>query len=664
MAGSASIAVIAWSLARRDARAGRDADRERLAPTDTSAASGAAATPAARPLFGQRGWLALAFVSGFNVLGLEILAIHLCSQVLHNSTYTFATVLVVVIASLAVGAFIVQRLRLDGARAAAAAALVLLLTACAAALVPRVFVALTNGLQPFGGGVASIGGYVLRILGLGAVVLCPVFVLAGWVFPLVLSGVESTQRASADSAVGALWGRLLGANAAGALTGLVVASFIALPALGLWLSFTLWSVIAFAVAAFVAPRTQPQRRARVRLAIAAAATIVALLAGFPAGLPVAALRPGDVLLDVRAGADGIAAAVALQSDAPDMPPDRRIKLNNTYSLGGTANAAQQFRMGLLPLLLHPQPRRAGYIGIATGITVAAGLRDPAVERVTAVELSPEVTALACQYFADANANLCTDPRARIVVEDGRLFFRATRDTFDVVVGDLFVPWQAGTANLYTREHFEAVRAHLAPGGLFAQWLPLFQLDPVGYFGIAATFTAVFPNAWIAVSDFQPYAPALALIGWRDAGGAPAAAVLAARCRQVQALQRLAEPMLNQDRRRRRIPRRPGGARAAARRHSAAHARSPLAGRARAARAAHPAGTVVRRRPARELLAAGRSRGAGHTSARAARAIGAHVYMRSQSAWSARASNAGWRGTKLSPRCRCPRMCSRCRIPNA
>jgi spermidine synthase len=200
-------------------------------------------------------------------------------------------------------------------------------------------------------------------------------------------------------------------------------------------------------------------------------------------------------------------------------------------------------MGLLPLLLHPAPRRTGYLGIATGITAAAALRDPAVQRVTAVELSPEITALACLHFADANADLCSDPRARVVVEDGRLFFRATRDTFDVVVGDLFVPWQAGTANLYTREHFAAVRAHLAPGGLFAQWLPLFQLDPVGYFGIVATFLEVFPNAWIAISDFQPYAPALALVGWRDDGGAPSAAVIEARCTQVRPLARLREPML-------------------------------------------------------------------------------------------------------------------------
>jgi len=66
---------------------------------------------------------------------------------------------------------------------------------------------------------------------------------------------------------------------------------------------------------------------------------------------------------------------------------------------------------------------------------------------------------------------------------------------------------------------------------------------VGFFGIATTFKEVFPNAWLAVADFQPYSPAIALIGWRDADGAPSYETLEARCAQVQPLTRLGEPML-------------------------------------------------------------------------------------------------------------------------
>jgi hypothetical protein len=84
---------------------------------------------------------------------------------------------------------------------------------------------------------------------------------------------------------------------------------------------------------------------------------------------------------------------------------------------------------------------------------------------------------------------------------------------------------------------------LGSGGLFAQWLPLFQLDALGFQGIAATFESVFPGAWLVLADFQPYNPAVALIGWRDTGGAPSRAVIAARCRQTSPLATMREPML-------------------------------------------------------------------------------------------------------------------------
>ena len=52
---------------------------------------------------------------------------------------------------------------------------------------------------------------------------------------------------------------------------------------------------------------------------------------------------------------------------------------------------------------------------------------------------------------------------------------AAGKTYDVIVGDLFLPWRRGTALLYTVEQFEAAKARLAPGGLFAQWMPLYQM---------------------------------------------------------------------------------------------------------------------------------------------------------------------------------------------
>ncbi len=527
MLGSLGLAVVAL-------RAGA-----RWAATSTAAAQPPASRPRPHKVAKQRAstpawsaatkaWLGVAALSGFLVLGFEILGLHLFSQVLHNSSYTFASVLVVVIVALAVGALVTQRWSVDERSAWLRLGVLLLLAGCAAAVLPRLFLSLTNGMRPFGGGSGGFANYILGLLGTAALVLGPPFVLLGWVFPLVLAG-------SGRGAVGAIWGRLLAVNAAGALLGLMLANHVAMPMLGLWGALFAWSIAMLAGGACVALRL-PGRSARFGM-LALVALGAGLLALTPPGsLPMAYLERNERVVAWRAGAAGVAAVI-------DQPQDRRIKWNNTYSLGGSTNAAQQARLGYLPLLLHPAPRYTAFIGAATGITASSALRDPAVETLTAIELSPQTMALACEYFRQWNADLCNDRRTRTVVEDGRLFFRATQDSFDVVVADLFVPWRSGVANLYTREHFQSVRRRLRHGGLFAQWLPLFQLDAQGFWGIAATFCDVFPNAWLAIADFQPSSPGVVLIGWRETSGAPDTDVLAKRCVELGALPVLREPLL-------------------------------------------------------------------------------------------------------------------------
>src|SRR6185436_19844994 len=98
-----------------------------------------------------------------------------------------------------------------------------------------------------------------------------------------------------------------------------------------------------------------------------------------------------------------------------------------------------------------------------------------VETIDAVELLPEVADLARRHFGAANLGLLEDRRVRLVCDDARTFVRGHSGEYDVIVGDLVVPWRAGESALYTAEHFAHARAALAPHGLFCQWLPAYQL---------------------------------------------------------------------------------------------------------------------------------------------------------------------------------------------
>jgi spermidine synthase len=64
----------------------------------------------------------------------------------------------------------------------------------------------------------------------------------------------------------------------------------------------------------------------------------------------------------------------------------------------------------------------------------------------------------------------------------------------------------GTAALYSREYFEAVKQHLKPGGMFTLYVPLYETDEPTIRSELATFFDAFPNGtlWANLRDGQGY----------------------------------------------------------------------------------------------------------------------------------------------------------------
>ena len=94
------------------------------------------------------------------------------------------------------------------------------------------------------------------------------------------------------------------------------------------------------------------------------------------------------------------AAVSVVSDA------RRhihLKVNNHYQMGGTSSVYSDRRQAHIPLLLHPEPQKALFLGLGTGVTFAAAADYPGLEAV-AVELVPEVIDV-IHYFEPVTGKL-------------------------------------------------------------------------------------------------------------------------------------------------------------------------------------------------------------------------------------------------------------------
>jgi spermidine synthase len=190
----------------------------------------------------------------------------------------------------------------------------------------------------------------------------------------------------------------------------------------------------------------------------------------------------------------------------------KVRQNMHYRFGTTgADAPRAYRQAHVPLLLHPRPADVLFMGLGTGLTAAGALPHPEVERAVVVELVPEVVD-AARLLGDANRGVVDHPKVEVRVDDARHYLRRTDRRFDVVVADLFVPWESRAGYLYTVEHAAAVRRCLRPGGLFCQWVALYQVGPAEVELIADSLAAAFPTVTVWWGQFDARYGMVALVG--------------------------------------------------------------------------------------------------------------------------------------------------------
>ncbi len=507
--GAALLNVVACLAACAGRRPSGEPVRSEAEPQDDRAGAG---TGEARRSF-ARLFLA-AFLAGFVSVGMEVLWTRALAARFLSTVYSFATILFVFLFCLGTGALFLRWLerRRPLTEALAAGVMTAAGVGCLAS------VAVLAHLPAYDLDASAQRGWsaLLRreLWQTLVVVALPVW-LFGLLFPLLARLLHRDLRTVGDDL-----GRLTLANTVGAVLAPLLIAFVVLPWLGLKWTLFACGALAVGFGLFLwAPWSGFARASLQRLRVAA--LWVSALAWLAAGGEVRLWREaaGDRLLFYE---DGPAASVAVVERADG---NRVLKVDNHYALGATRNRFAQERQGLLPVLLAGDPRRALVLGMATGSSAGAAAAWGGLE-VDVLEILPGLGRL-LPFFADANLDLAArlrgDSDVRLLEVDGRHFIRSTARTYDVVIGDLFVPWRAGEGAMYTLEHFRAIEALLEPGGLFCQWLPLYQLRPRDLAILVRTFVEVFPRVdayWLYWNAEQP---AIGLVGRRADGGTPRAA---------------------------------------------------------------------------------------------------------------------------------------------
>lgn len=436
-------------------------------------------------------WL---FATGFLGIAYEVLCVRVLSQVTENTVYTYAILLAVYLLGSALGASFYQRAIARGKICSMDRLLGVLLVSLA-----------VSGASLWGSEV--LGNTVARWSNSSAHAAAAVIAAeallaaAAMLLPTMAMGAMFTHVCTLAGRSGLSLGRALAANMLGGALAPFLVGAVLIPAVGARTVLCLL-VLGYGLLGSLSLSREPSRWLAV------------------GGLLLFAIAAGPLrFVDVPAGGriisyrDGIMASVSVVEDAAGTA---RLHINNRVQEGSSASGLVEVRLAQLPLLMHPAPRRALFLGLGTGYTAHAAAVDPQL-RVDAVELLPEVVAASRLFALKSGAPIAASP-VNLIAADARRYVQSTDKRYDVVVSDLFHPARSGAANLYTAEHFHAVQQRLLPGGIFCQWLALHQMDLETFKTIVASFMQVYPQGFAVLASNSLDTPVIGLVA--RAGNAP------------------------------------------------------------------------------------------------------------------------------------------------
>jgi spermidine synthase len=482
--------------------------------------SPAAPPPAARSSDRtRRVALALLAVTAFASLLDEIAWTRVLVMVVGGSTYAFTLVLLVFLLGIGLGSAIVARRSPARPPPVADAALAQGITGAGAALLLAFFAALPLYVirvfqHPGFGATERLG---LLGLAVGAVVLIPA-VGMGLSFPLL-----ADLAAPRDTARGADVGVAYALNTLGSIAGAVLTGFVLVVTLGTETTLRLGLVIngaaALVLAALaargVAEGSAEHRALRLRVLAAGGLGSIALGAAVgasgwssrlidlgptiyardpmsPAAQQAFLAHRGARQLAFR---EGWNATVSVWEGLTG----RTLRVNGKVDASDQGDMDTQIMIGLAPAAARPEATSALVIGFGSGVTTRVLADVPGMRRVRVVEIEPAVLSVS-GLFASVNDSVLARPAVSAVADDARSALQLRDDMYDVIVSEPSNPWVAGIATLYTPEFLQIVRSRLAPGGVFSQWVQLYQLPLPVVAGIVRNVRSVFPHVEVWFSS--------------------------------------------------------------------------------------------------------------------------------------------------------------------
>ncbi|MDE0316317.1 MAG: fused MFS/spermidine synthase [Candidatus Poribacteria bacterium] len=198
-------------------------------------------------------------------------------------------------------------------------------------------------------------------------------------------------------------------------------------------------------------------------------------------------RPGDEVVDYKEEID--ATVTTLKDDEGVF----RLYVDANQAADASRWDSPSHRViAHLPLLLHPNPKRALVVGFGMGLT-SHSITQHGVQ-VDAIELSKGVISAAHKHFKHINGNIFENRLFNYKVNDGRNHILMTQTKYDMISTGIIHPLvSAGSSNIYTEDFYKLCSRILTEDGVMCQWVPLHRLPEAHYKMIVRTFQHVFPK---------------------------------------------------------------------------------------------------------------------------------------------------------------------------
>ncbi len=486
-----------------------------LAALTTHDAEGAEEATAGGELFVRSAWPVYVVIalSGLTALGAEVVWTRLLSLLLGGTTYTFSIILAVFLIGIGVGSSAGAALSRGKLSAKAALGISQLLLVVSVAW-SAYMIAKALPYWPIDPGLSPSPRFTLEIDFARALwTVLPAALLWGASFPLALAAVAEPGQDP-----GRLVGGVYAANTIGAIVGALLFSIFLVPAIGTQNSQRALMVLSGVAALLMLVPFARDRAAGVgRAAALSAATALALvLVWTVAPIPFELIAYGrqmpwrlNEVKELYRG-EGRNSSIGVSEEPNGV---RNFHVSGKVEASSEPQDMRLQRMlGSLPALLHPDPKSVLVVGFGAGVTAGSMLPFPTVTSERICEIEPLIPPHIGPYFAQQNFNVLNDPRVTITYDDARHFILTTDAKYDIITSDPIHPWVKGAATLYTKEYFELVKAHLNPGGLVTQWVPLYESNEAAVKSEIATFFSVFPNGTVWGNTNQGQGYDLVLLG--------------------------------------------------------------------------------------------------------------------------------------------------------